>query len=90
MVCACCSLLMHLGLVQVAVLSFGDFYDPQFVKLYTIFMVQLQVDTILLRDSPLSVIDGILIWRFKMCQCDCLSKFLIVSTCTYTHSCKPT
>jgi hypothetical protein len=35
---------MHLGLVQVAVLSFGDFYDPQFVKLYTIFMVQLQVD----------------------------------------------
>jgi exportin-1 len=29
--------------MQVAVLSFGDFYDAQFVKLYTIFMVQLQV-----------------------------------------------
>jgi hypothetical protein len=26
----------------VAVLSFGDFYDAQFVKLHTIFMVQLQ------------------------------------------------
>lgn len=38
---------MHLGFVQVAVLSFGDFYDPQFVKLYTIFMVQLQVETYL-------------------------------------------
>ncbi|CAM6105957.1 unnamed protein product [Calypogeia fissa] len=30
-------------LTEVAVLSFGDFYDAQFVKLYTIFMVQLQV-----------------------------------------------
>lgn len=29
--------------MQVAILSFGDFYDAQFVKLYTIFMVQLQV-----------------------------------------------
>ncbi|KAL3682847.1 hypothetical protein R1sor_000869 [Riccia sorocarpa] len=30
-------------LTEVAVLSFGDFYDAQFVKLYTIFMVQLQI-----------------------------------------------
>lgn len=29
--------------MQVAVLSFGDFYDAQFVKLYTIFTAQLQV-----------------------------------------------
>lgn len=29
--------------MQVAVLSFGDFYDSQFIKLYTIFMAQLQV-----------------------------------------------
>ncbi|CAK9231678.1 unnamed protein product [Sphagnum troendelagicum] len=29
-------------LTEVAVLSFGDFYDAQFVKLHTIFMVQLQ------------------------------------------------
>jgi len=31
--------------VQVAVLNCGDYYDAQFVKLYTIFMVQLQVLT---------------------------------------------
>lgn len=30
-------------LTEVAALNFGDFYDTQFVKLYTIFMVQLQV-----------------------------------------------
>jgi len=30
-------------IVQVAVLNCGDYYDAQFVKLYTIFMVQLQV-----------------------------------------------
>lgn len=29
--------------MQVAVLSCGDYYDAQFVKLFTIFMVQLQV-----------------------------------------------
>ncbi|KAL6533430.1 Exportin-1 [Orobanche minor] len=29
-------------LTEVATLSFGDFYDMQFVKMYTIFMVQLQ------------------------------------------------
>ncbi|GLJ31785.1 hypothetical protein SUGI_0639370 [Cryptomeria japonica] len=29
-------------LTEVAALNFGDFYDTQFVKLYTIFMVQLQ------------------------------------------------
>jgi exportin-1 len=29
-------------LTEVAVLSFGDFYDAQFVKLHTIFMAQLQ------------------------------------------------
>ncbi|KAH9322911.1 hypothetical protein KI387_017550, partial [Taxus chinensis] len=29
-------------LTEVAALNFGDFYDAQFVKLYTIFMVQLQ------------------------------------------------
>ncbi|KAL3681098.1 hypothetical protein R1sor_024054 [Riccia sorocarpa] len=31
-----------MSIILVAVLSFGDFYDAQFVKLYTIFMVQLQ------------------------------------------------
>jgi hypothetical protein len=35
--------LRKLRIVQVAVLSCGDYYDAQFVKLYTIFMVQLQV-----------------------------------------------
>ncbi|KAJ7518088.1 hypothetical protein O6H91_21G054800 [Diphasiastrum complanatum] len=30
-------------LTEVAALSFGDFYDSEFVKLYTIFMVQLQI-----------------------------------------------
>ncbi|KAG6502920.1 hypothetical protein ZIOFF_035209 [Zingiber officinale] len=29
-------------LTEVAALQFGDFYDPQYVKMYTIFMVQLQ------------------------------------------------
>lgn len=29
--------------LQVAALSFGDFYNMQYVKMYTIFMVQLQV-----------------------------------------------
>jgi len=29
--------------LQVATLQFGDFYDMQYVKMYTIFMVQLQV-----------------------------------------------
>ena len=28
---------------QVAALQFGDFYDMQYAKMYTIFMVQLQV-----------------------------------------------
>lgn len=28
---------------QVAALTFGDFYNAQYVKMYTIFMVQLQV-----------------------------------------------
>jgi hypothetical protein len=28
---------------QVAALSFGEMYDQQFVKLYNVFMVQLQV-----------------------------------------------
>lgn len=63
MACACCSSLMHLGLVQVAVLSFGDFYDPQFVKLYTIFMGQLQVETFFAQGHCLSIIVHILIWR---------------------------
>lgn len=30
-------------ILQVAALSFGDFYNMQYVKMYTIFMVQLQV-----------------------------------------------
>lgn len=29
--------------IQVAALSFGEFYNVQYVKMYTIFMVQLQV-----------------------------------------------
>ena len=29
--------------LQVAALNFGDFYNVQYVKMYTIFMVQLQV-----------------------------------------------
>lgn len=35
----------HLSLTcsQVAALSFGDFYNAQYVKMYNVFMVQLQV-----------------------------------------------
>jgi len=41
-----CHGLRKLRIVQVAVLSCGDYYDAQFVKLYTIFMVQLQVQNV--------------------------------------------
>jgi hypothetical protein len=34
--------------LQVAALQFGDFYNMQYVKMYTIFMMQLQVITILM------------------------------------------
>ncbi|KAG1365339.1 putative Exportin-1 [Cocos nucifera] len=33
---------LNIILVQVAALQFGDFYDVQYVKMYTIFMMQLQ------------------------------------------------
>lgn len=34
--------------LQVSALSFGDFYDTQYVKMYSIFIVQLQVVKIIL------------------------------------------
>jgi hypothetical protein len=34
--------------LQVAALQFGDFYNMQYVKMYTIFMMQLQVNDVLI------------------------------------------
>jgi hypothetical protein len=31
-------------ILQIAALHFGDFYNMQYVKMYTIFMMQLQVN----------------------------------------------
>lgn len=35
--------LIYLATLQVAALQFGDFYNVQYVKMYTFFMIQLQV-----------------------------------------------
>ena len=37
--------LIYRATLQVAALQFGDFYNMQYVKMYTIFMMQLQVKT---------------------------------------------
>jgi hypothetical protein len=35
--------LIYVATLQVAALQFGDFYNVQYVKMYTFFMIQLQV-----------------------------------------------
>ena len=91
MACACCSSLMHLGLVQVAVLSFGDFYDHGSAPGRDFFCS----GTLLVNYCSYPNLEIKCVKLY-----DYLSMFLIVPTwlgfvvgficCTYTHSCKPT
>ncbi|KAL2921491.1 Protein EXPORTIN 1A [Bienertia sinuspersici] len=50
-------------LSEVAVLSFGDFYDAQYVKMYNVFMVQLQVNADTVLNSPISIVYSYLLWQ---------------------------